>query len=230
MMQSDDSTSGEQRVWTDDSGEPPRARTDGGVESHNGSGKPRDDAPEVHRNTDYLDAEVNILRPSTPFMRDHLRLIWVGFLAWTLVIFGPVTATYVAQDAMTGTTFIGFPLHYFLVAIGGPGGALILSIIYSWRRDKLDEKYGIDHSHSLQAEQASETEDSATATDGGVDVATQTTSTENVGVPTQMMSTENVGVATQTTSTDGADVPAQTTSTDGVDESDQQPRDGVSDR
>ncbi len=125
------------------------------------------DAVTVHEQTDYLDAEVNILRPSTPFMRDHLRLIWVGFLAWVLVIFGPVTATYFAQDAMTSATFLGFPLHYFLVAVGGPGGALVLSVIYSWRRDKLDQKYGIDHSSTTDTEpSAVETEPSA-ATDGG---------------------------------------------------------------
>lgn len=123
------------------------------------------DPATVHRNTEYLDAEVNILRPSTPFMRDHLRLIWVGFLAWVVVIFGPVTATYFAQDTMTSVTALGFPLHYLLVAVGGPSGALVLSILYSWRRDKLDEKYGIDHARTATREADPGSE--PTATDGG---------------------------------------------------------------
>lgn len=124
----------------------------------------RNDETTAHRDTDYLDAEVNILRPSTPFMRDHLRLIWIGFLAWTLVVFGPVTATYFLQDTMTAATVLGFPLHYLLVAVGAPVGTLVLSIVYSWQRDKLDRKYGIDHSDTAERP----TEASATATtDGG---------------------------------------------------------------
>jgi len=148
MSQQESGTTDEQRVQTD-SGER--------------------DAATIHENTDYLEAEVNILRPSTQFMRDHLRLIWIGFFAWVLVIFGPVTATYFAQDFMTSVTFLGFPLHYFLVAVGGPGGALVLSVIYSWRRDKLDQKYGIDHSSTTGVETSSVDTDQPAATDGGVD-------------------------------------------------------------
>ncbi len=32
--------------------------------------------------------EVNLLKPSTPFMRDHLKVIWTGFIAWALLTFG----------------------------------------------------------------------------------------------------------------------------------------------
>ncbi len=152
MTQIDESTDEEQHVLAD-----------------GGNKEGATDAAAVHQNTDYLDAEVNILRPSTPFMRDHLRLIWVGFFAWVAVIFGPVTATYFAPGTMTGTTFLGFPLHYFLVAIGGPGGALILSAIYSWRRDKLDEKYDINHSKTLGPDTTDSGPDTKAATDGGVD-------------------------------------------------------------
>ncbi len=145
---------------------------DGGEAEPTSSGTARadessSDAATVHRNTNYLDSEVNILRPSTPFMRDHLRLIWVGFIAWVLVVFGPVTATYAAPDLMTDATILGFPLHYFLVAIGGPGGALLLSVLYSWRRDKLDAKYGIDHDSPSGRTTAQAAGDSEAATDGG---------------------------------------------------------------
>ncbi|GAB3410493.1 hypothetical protein GCM10027435_01160 [Haloparvum alkalitolerans] len=112
-------------------------RTDGGVASG---------AAQKHRETDYLGSEVNLLNPSTPYMREHLRIVWTGFAIWAVVVFGPVTATYLAPGAMsTAMPIIGFPLHYFLIAIGAPGGALILSAWYARRRDELDEKYGIDH-------------------------------------------------------------------------------------
>lgn len=141
---------------------------DGGEPVEASSGD-QPDAATVHENTDYLEREVNILRPSTQFMRDHLRLIWIGFAAWAVVIFGPVTATYLAPGPMTETTFLGFPLHYFLVAIGGPGGALVLSIIYSWRRDKLDEKYDIQHGRSVGPDEtAAGDSDARVTTDGGI--------------------------------------------------------------
>jgi putative solute:sodium symporter small subunit len=122
-------------------------------------------AAQDHRDTDYLRQEVNLLRPSTPFMRDHLKLVWGTFIAWTLVVWGPVTLTYLAPGPMTSTTVLGFPLHYLLVALGAPTGALVLAAVYAGARDRLDEKYGIEHG-------AADREDAgrgAGATDGGVD-------------------------------------------------------------
>ena len=114
------------------------AATDGGVAS---SG-----AAQTHNNTDYLGAEVNILNPSTPYMRDHLRIVWSGFAVWVLAVWGPVTLTNFAPGVMTQTMpILQFPLHYFLVAFGAPTSALILAFWYSRKRDALDEKYGIDH-------------------------------------------------------------------------------------
>jgi putative solute:sodium symporter small subunit len=121
---------------THDSTDESAAATDGGVAS----------ATQQPTETDYLNAEVNILNPSTQFMRDHLRIIWTGFIAWAIVVFGPVTATAIAPGVMTTTIpVLGFPLHYFLVAIGAPGGALLLAFWYARKRDALDEKYGIEH-------------------------------------------------------------------------------------
>ena len=104
----------------------------------------------THGQIDYLDREVNLLRPSTPFMRDHLKVIWTGFAIWALIVFGPVTLTAVAPGVMTGTQVFGFPLHYLTVSLGAPLGALVLSGIYAYTRDRLDEKYGIDHSEPVQ--------------------------------------------------------------------------------
>jgi len=115
----------------------------------------------------YLETEINLLSPSTPFMRDHLKLVWGTFIAWVLIVWGPLITTWLAPDAMTTTIPGGFPLHYFLIALGAPTGALVLAFIYARRRDKLDEKYGIDH--SAPVETASGESEEAAATDGGVE-------------------------------------------------------------
>ena len=133
-------------------------RSDGGISQ----------AAQNHRNTEYLDEEVNLLKPSTPYMRDHLRIVWAGFIAWALIVFGPVTLTAVAPGPMTTTMpVLGFPWHYFLVGFCAPTGSLILAAVYARQRDKLDEKYGIDHSApGAGADEESEAGD-ATAADGG---------------------------------------------------------------
>ncbi len=124
-------------------------------------------ARQDHRETNYLTQEVNLLRPSTPFMRDHLRVVRTGFVAWVLIVFGPVTATAIAPGLMTTQLpVLGFPLHYFLVAVGGPGGALVLSAWYARKRDALDEKYDIEH-EAATGEAGSGGSEGAAVTDGG---------------------------------------------------------------
>jgi putative solute:sodium symporter small subunit len=131
------------------------------------AGRDETQAAREHREIDYLDREVNLLRPSTPFMRDHLRVIWTGFVLWALVVFGPVTLTAVAPGVMTTQMpVLGFPLHYFLVAFVAPTGSLVLAALYTRYRDRLDEKYGIDPG-TVESETADAGE--AAATDGGVD-------------------------------------------------------------
>ena len=133
------------------------AATDGGVAAT---------AAQEHSDTDYLGAEVNILNPSTPYMRDHLRIVWTGFAIWVLAVWGPVTLTNLAPGVMTQTMpILQFPLHYFLVAFGAPTSALILAFWYSRKRDALDEKYGIKHDDAAAAGSGAE----AAATDGGTD-------------------------------------------------------------
>ncbi|WP_331232495.1 DUF4212 domain-containing protein [Natronorarus salvus] len=121
------------------------------------------------RQIDYLDVEINLLKPATPFMRDHNRAILTGFVAWAIIVFGPITATRIAPDLMTQSMpVLGFPLHYFLIAIGAPTGALLLSVWYARKRDKIDEKYGIEQMAAPEPEGADAAEGAA-ATDGGVD-------------------------------------------------------------
>ncbi|WP_049925286.1 DUF4212 domain-containing protein [Halopiger goleimassiliensis] len=113
----------------------------------------------------YLDEEINIFKPATPFMRDHLRVIWAAFIGWALVVFGPTTLTLLVPDVMTGTTVLGgYPLHFILTAIGVPLGALVLSVAYAVQRDRLDAKYGISHEEEEESDASS-----TVATDGGDD-------------------------------------------------------------
>ncbi|WP_299263472.1 DUF4212 domain-containing protein [Halorientalis sp.] len=134
----------------------PVAETDGGTVTQ---------AAQAHRQTDYLDSEVNLLKPSTRFMRDHLKLVWGSFIAWVLTTWGPVTATFLAPEMMTSFSILGFPAHYFMVGFLAPTSSLVLAAIYANRRDKLDEKYGINTATVTEAPSGA---DEATATDGGV--------------------------------------------------------------
>ncbi|ADJ15639.1 DUF4212 domain-containing protein [Halalkalicoccus jeotgali] len=132
-------------------------RTDGGLSD-----------VEREEQIDYMDVEINLLKPATPFMRDHLRVIWIGFAIWALTTFAPITMTRLAPDVMTSQIpMIGFPLHYFLLAIVGPGAALVLSVWYARKRDQIDEKYGIEQS-VVDPETTDSVSDDAAATDGGI--------------------------------------------------------------
>ncbi len=131
--------------------------TDGGMSDY-----------EREQQVDYMDVEINLLKPATPFMRDHLRVIWLGFAIWAVTTFGPITLTRLAPEAMTSQMpVLGFPLHYFLIAIGGPSAALILSVWYARKRDQIDAKYGIEQP-SAAPEPTDTVPDDAATTDGGV--------------------------------------------------------------
>jgi putative solute:sodium symporter small subunit len=131
------------------------ARVDGGVTAREES-------------VEYLETEINLLRPGTPFMRDHLRVVWATFFVWVAVVWGPILLTWLAPGVMTtAIPGLGFPLHYFLVALGAPTGALILAAVYARQRDRLDQKYSIDPDAAVEtAESGSE---DAAAADGGVE-------------------------------------------------------------
>ncbi|WP_418282297.1 DUF4212 domain-containing protein [Halorubrum sp. DTA98] len=135
-------------------------RTDGGLSD-----------VEREERIDYLDVEINLLNPATPFMRDHLRVVWIGFAIWAVTTFGPITATRIAPNVMTTQMpIIGFPFHYFAIAVGGPSAALILSVWYARKRDEIDEKYGITQvSDEATDADGDAAVDEATAADGGVE-------------------------------------------------------------
>lgn len=140
----------------DESDQPP-IETDGGMSD-----------VEREREIDYLDVEINLLKPATPFMKDHLRVVWTGFIIWTFTTFGPITLTRIAPDLMTTQMpVVGFPFHYFSIAIGGPTAALLLSVWYARKRDQIDEKYGIEQPVA-ESEQTDTVAEEPAAADGGV--------------------------------------------------------------
>lgn len=104
-----------------------------------------------HTEGTYLDERITLFSASTPFMRDNLKVIWGTFILWVLFVFGPVTATALAPEMMTQTIPGDFQLHFFLTAIGAPLGALILSAVYAYQRDRLDNKYGIEHGEDVDS-------------------------------------------------------------------------------
>lgn len=136
--------------------DPAELRTDGGMSD-----------VEREEQIDYMDVEINLLKPKTPFMRDHNRVILTGFTIWVLTTFGPITLTRLAPGVMTQPMpIIQFPLHYFLIAVVSPGAALLLSVWYVRKRDEIDEKYGIQQQVNTEEEPTGA--DDAAVADGGV--------------------------------------------------------------
>lgn len=153
-LTSGDTTSDEENrtlPWTSEpNGE--TLRTDGGMSDI-----------EREQEIDYMDVEINLLKPATPFMRDHQRVLLLTFAIWAVATFGPITATRLAPGVMTQTMpILEFPLHYFLLALGVPSASLLLSVWYCRKRDQIDEKYGIEQNVT-----EAETADNATVADGG---------------------------------------------------------------
>jgi putative solute:sodium symporter small subunit len=123
-------------------------------------------AAEREAEVDYLNQEVNVFKPSTPFMRDNLKVMWGTFIVWLLLVFGPVTVAAIAPGAADAARIAGTPALFMMTAIGTPLGALLLAALYAYQRDRLDEKYGIEHSDS---EPEATSEETAAAADGGED-------------------------------------------------------------
>ncbi|MEM4782182.1 MAG: DUF4212 domain-containing protein [Halalkalicoccus sp.] len=120
----------------DTSDGPTATRTDGGATQSDGG---------TVQTANYLETRINLFKPRTPFMRDHLKVVWGTFAVWAVIVFGPVTVAAIAPQAADAHRIAGTPTLFMMTAIGIPLGALLLSAFYAYQRDKLDEKYGIEH-------------------------------------------------------------------------------------
>lgn len=97
---------------------------------------------------DYLQWEINIFKPASQYMKDYLVSMWITFVLWAVAIFGPPTVLRLTQTTPSGigplteATFLGFPLHWFIAALGSTTAALILCLVFTLQLDKLSKRYG----------------------------------------------------------------------------------------
>jgi putative solute:sodium symporter small subunit len=90
--------------------------------------------------------EVNFFRPSTEGMKREVNVASTILVYWGLLSFGLPLLIWVAglndplelgRSFMTETRFLGFPLHYWLIAQGCTIGYLLLCKLYCvlWERE-----------------------------------------------------------------------------------------------
>ncbi|MEJ2202247.1 MAG: DUF4212 domain-containing protein [Desulfuromonadaceae bacterium] len=88
---------------------------------------------------------VNFFRPSTPNMKAEVKITQTILLLWALLSFGIPTLIFLAglgdpaglgESFLTRTRFLGFPLHYWLLAQGCTIGYVLLCKLYCnlWRK------------------------------------------------------------------------------------------------
>jgi putative solute:sodium symporter small subunit len=90
--------------------------------------------------------DVNFFRPSTPGMKKEVSVASTILIYWALLSFGLPLLVWVAglndplemgRSFMTETRFLGFPLHYWLIAQGCTIGYVLLCKLYCvlWDRE-----------------------------------------------------------------------------------------------
>ncbi len=89
--------------------------------------------------------EVNFFRPSTQNMKREVGVAWTILAIWGALSFGIPVLIWVAglgdptglgRSFMTDTIFLGFPLHYWLIAQGCTIGYVLLCKLYCSLWDK----------------------------------------------------------------------------------------------
>ncbi|ALC17484.1 putative solute:sodium symporter small subunit [Desulfuromonas soudanensis] len=83
--------------------------------------------------------DVNFFRPSTPGMKAEARIAASVLIFWSLLSFGIPLLIFLAglsdpsglgESFITRARFLGFPLHYWLVAQGCTIGYILLCKLY----------------------------------------------------------------------------------------------------
>ncbi len=89
--------------------------------------------------------DVNFFRPSTGNMKAEVRIAKTVLIGWALLSYGIPVIIYLAgmgdpsglgESFITRTRFLGFPLHYWLIAQGCTFGYLLLCKLYCMLWDK----------------------------------------------------------------------------------------------
>jgi len=88
---------------------------------------------------------VNFFRPSTANMKAEVRIATIVIALWALLSFGIPVIIYLAglgdpngfgESFLTRARFLGFPLHYWLIAQGCTIGYLLLCKLYCMLWDR----------------------------------------------------------------------------------------------
>ena len=89
--------------------------------------------------------DVNFFRPSSPNMKAEVRIAKTVIVFWALLSYGIPLAIYLAglgdptglgESFFTRARFLGFPLHYWLIAQGCTIGYILLCKLYCLLWDK----------------------------------------------------------------------------------------------
>lgn len=76
------------------------------------------------------------------YFREKNTYMIIFFVIWFIVSYGAV----IFAEGLSKFSFLGFPLHYFMAAIGALATFIILLFLNAIVGDKIDKKYGIDES------------------------------------------------------------------------------------
>ncbi len=79
-------------------------------------------------------------RQADAYFKEKNMYTLIYFILWFIVSYGVV----LFADSLTDITFLGFPFHYFMGAIGALATFIILLFANAIIGDKIDRKYGID--------------------------------------------------------------------------------------
>ena len=83
--------------------------------------------------------QINFFRPSTPNMKKEVGIATTILAIWALLSFGIPTLIFLAglgdptglgESFLTRARFLGFPLHYWLIAQGCTIGYVLLCKLY----------------------------------------------------------------------------------------------------
>lgn len=74
------------------------------------------------------------------YFREKNTYMIAFFIIWAIVSYGVVAVA----DTLTDITFIGFPFHYFMGAIGALITFILLLFANAIVGDRIDKKYGVN--------------------------------------------------------------------------------------
>lgn len=75
------------------------------------------------------------------YFREKNTYMLIFFIIWAIVSYGVVAFA----ESLSNITFLGFPFHYFMGAIGALLTFIILLFANAFVGDRIDKKYGVNN-------------------------------------------------------------------------------------